>query len=178
MGGVSLFSDMWEQIVHFQLIWAVDIANHRFYSSLWFNWKLSACTLEVWEKDLFFRVLPLLVMEVFTPLHTASLLRLLPTSGQLADKGGLSKTDCLAQLCSGWSAEVTHATLATVGRRGRTVQFCPHLLISIFFFHILDCCWSLKANLRLRNKKTPHNSMGACCIPHTQSSTLVSSLPC
>lgn len=154
IGGVSLFSDMWEQIVHFQLIWAVDIANHRFYSSLWFNWKLSACTLEVWKRDLFFRVLPLLVMEVFTPLHTASLLRLLPTSGQLADKGGLSKTDCLAQLCSGWSAEVTHATLATVGRRARTVQFCPHLLISIFFFfHILDCCWSLKANLRLRNKK-------------------------
>lgn len=125
IGGLSLFSDMWEQTDYFQSIWAVDIANHRFHFNFWFNWKLSAGSLEVWKRD---SVFPLLVTEFVTPLHIESLLRLPPASGQLADKGGLSKTDCPAQHCSGWiSAEATHATLATVGCRGKTVQFWPHL---------------------------------------------------
>lgn len=91
----------------------------------------------MWERDLFFRVLPLLVMKSVAPLQRASLLRLLPTSGQLADEGALSRSDCPAQHCS-VRTEVQkqlNATLPTVDRRGRTAQFCPHLLILFFFLY-------------------------------------------
>lgn len=49
------------------------------------------------EKGPVFTVIPTLAMEFFTLVHTASPLRLLPTLGQLEDRGSILKTDCPAQ---------------------------------------------------------------------------------
>lgn len=110
---------------------------------LWFNWKLSVCTLQVWEKRPVFHR-SVLGMEFFILLHTARPSRLLPTSGQLEDRGGLLKIDCPAQhLRVNWSAKAAYTTPVTLVTGEEMCSF-----VQMFFFHILDYFWSLKSSLR------------------------------
>lgn len=150
----------------FKLIWAVDRVNHRFYPSPWFNWKLSAHTLKVWERDLLFTVIATLVMEFLTLLHTASPLRLLPTSkiGEAFSRLTAQPNIPQGELeCKGSS----HHS-GDIGRRGRNAQFRPNIFI---FFHILDCFWSLKSSLRLQNSKTNKNCGSLLYYTHINTHT-------
>lgn len=164
----------------FQLIWAVYTVNHGFYSSLWFNWKLSAHTLKVWKRDLFFTVIPILAMEFFTVLHTASPLRLLWTSGQLEDRGSLLKTDCPAQHPSGWTGMQRQLTpFWWHWSQGKKCSISSKYFFSIFL--TVSGVWNLVWEDKIQRQI---NSVGACCTTHTythvhiQTSTLLSTLPC